>query len=136
MVYHYWLNIKCGISAQILGILGEKYQVMGISSDICIYLLSLFFIKVNVFPFQETYGFTFDHSAMQFAEVTSWDTTPCIIHPASCGSGASVLLWVKVHANCPSWGGILGSQGDSGIPQSDTEGLVLASSGGGNGGLK
>ena len=70
--------------------------------------------------FQLNYGLTFDHTLAQQAEVTSWDNTPpCIIKPHTCTNGTSVLAWLKMAPNCPSWGGIFGSV------ESGAEGLIV-----------
>ncbi len=75
---------------------------------------------------------TFDHTLSQWAEVTTWSgTTPCLTHPDTCGSGASLTAWVKMPADCPGWGGIFGSQGTAG--SGDTEGLVVGCNAGGTG---
>ncbi len=70
--------------------------------------------------FQVNDGLTFRHTILQQAEVTSWDSTPCIIKPESCTSGASVVAWLKIGPNCPEWGGIGGSQ-----ESASTEGLAV-----------
>ncbi len=83
---------------------------------------------------KETDGLTFDNALNQWAEVTTWSgTTPCLTHPDTCGSGASVTAWVKLPADCPGWGGIFGSQGNAGTSTEDTEGLVVCCQSGGTG---
>ncbi len=80
-------------------------------------------------------GLSFDGTS-QWAEVTSWSgTTPCLTHPDSCTGGASLMLWLKMFPDSQAWpnGGILGSLGHAGSSNSDTEGVMIRSDGGGTG---
>ena len=77
---------------------------------------------------------TFDHTLSQWTEVTTWSgTTPCLTHPDTCTTGASVTAWVKMPADCPDYGGIFGSAGHAGTNDPNTEGLMLGCDGGGTG---
>ena len=83
---------------------------------------------------QDIDGVTFDGND-DLAVVSPWSgSTPCLIHPNDCTTGGSLLAWIKPSASCNSWGGIFGSQGNSGT--TDTDGLVVACDGGSGTGIK
>ena len=76
----------------------------------------------------------FDNALSQWAELTTWSgTTPCLIRPDSCSSGASVTVWIKMAADCPNWSGIFGSRGNGGTGDGTTDGLAVACDGAGTG---
>ena len=78
-------------------------------------------------------GLTFDGSLSQWAEVTGWSgPPPCLTHPDTCRSGASVLAWVKLTTSCSYPNGIFGTQGNAGT--SNTDGLIVIGQGATSGG--